>query len=152
MSSEKLPILTASVVIFLYIFLSELLSIKSSLLPFQESSLHCVNRLCNFAQASGFAVKWNTQPIVSLPLFANDGFSQWQTDTGRGQTILQSKKGLESSLAPTLPTDRIMFKPFYMEKGITKSPPPPFFFLKRVLYKVLNFKTSQLTSPEDCGI
>lgn len=67
---------------------------------------------------------WDMQPIVSLSLLANDGYSQWQIDTGRDQTILQSKKGLERSLAPALPTDRITFKPFHMEKGVTKSLSP----------------------------
>lgn len=48
------------------------------------------------------------------------GFPRGKSAWG-GETILQRKEGLERSLAPNLPTERIMHKPFYMEKGITKS-------------------------------
>lgn len=78
-----------------------------------------MDRLCSFA---GFWLCREVEhtAIVLSSILANDELPRSKSTWG-GQTVLQRRKGPERSLAPNLPTDRIMYEPFHMEKGITKS-------------------------------
>lgn len=78
-----------------------------------------MDRLCSFADF-WLCREVEHTAIVLWSVLANDELPRGKSTWG-GQTVLQRRKGPERSLAPNLPTDRITYEPFHMEKGITKS-------------------------------